>query len=258
LSTTFSRHLHGTCQSLFLRPFPSPSFFLPPFCCHVLDRATVSTLAPLVLADAAAAAVFVLAPLSLVLAEAVTAVVLALAPPPLLLADFSAAQSLHVLLSRWCSQILLPPQSLHPLLSVGAGEFRCRCPLCTGSSFAGAGRDRYRHSLYTCSPLADACRFRSLCICSFPVGARRDRCRRSLCTFSSAVSARNFLCCRSLCTGPSAVDARAVGGLLPVQAFFAVAEGVAMMCSLLPLSNRYASSFPKPSNHRRKSELAAG
>jgi len=52
------------------------------------------------------------APPPLVLAEAAPAAVLALAPPPLVLTP----QSLHGLLRRWCSQRLLPPQSLHVLL----------------------------------------------------------------------------------------------------------------------------------------------
>ena len=119
----------------FISPLPFLSFFL--FCCLVIDISTIFSPAPppLVLADAAAAAVLALAPHPLVFAEAAATAVFTRAHRHQCKDCGSSTfcehqwvfyrwcsqkvlllQSLHMLLTRWCSQMLAPPQILHWLL----------------------------------------------------------------------------------------------------------------------------------------------
>jgi len=96
-----TRHVPKSLLALFPESTPILSYFIPHlpfrslflFCCLVLDISTIFAPAPLplVLAEAAAAAVFARTPLPLVLAEAAASAVFARAPLPLVLADAAAA-----------------------------------------------------------------------------------------------------------------------------------------------------------------------
>ena len=88
LSTILILHTHPTLPSFPLLPFDS----IFHFCCLALDLSTIFALAPLplVLAKAAAAAVFARVPPPLVLADPAAAV-FALVPLPLVLAEAAAA-----------------------------------------------------------------------------------------------------------------------------------------------------------------------
>jgi len=99
------------------------------------------------LADAAAATFFAVAPLPLVLADAATTAVFALAPPSLVLAEAAAAAVFALApLSLWCSQMLLPPQSLHLLKSMYYLLLRLHGPWPTAFACAGT------HGWHTSEP----------------------------------------------------------------------------------------------------------
>ena len=135
------------------------TFIAPaPFPLVLADAAATAVFAPaphaLVLAEATATAVFAPVPFALVLADAAAATLFTFAPLPLILADAGAA--------KFAPPLLVLAEAAAPTL------------ITLVPSVAGARRSCCHHSLYTCSSATGACTghyHRSLCTCSSRAGA---------------------------------------------------------------------------------------